>query len=89
MSPRRINSRNEKTLPSSRTWKVMKKGKEIFSKGTRWSLGHDNNLKFWLDTWTSKGPLRISSMGLYLREKKILVLGMLPRPHGGIGRVYP
>lgn len=58
MSPRRINSRNEKVLLSSKTWKAIKVDKEIFSKGTRWSLRHDSNFKFWLDTWISKGPLR-------------------------------
>ncbi|XP_050263906.1 uncharacterized protein LOC126708133 [Quercus robur] len=48
MSPRRINSRSVNALPSSRTWKAMKVGMDIFTKGTRWSLGHDNNLKFWI-----------------------------------------
>ena len=35
MSPRRINSRNVNALPSSRTWKAMKAGMDIFTKGTR------------------------------------------------------
>ena len=36
----------------------MKKGEVIFSKGTRWSLGRDNRLNFWTDSWTSNGLLR-------------------------------
>lgn len=29
-----------------------------FAKGTKWSLGWDSNINFWLDNWTSNGPLR-------------------------------
>ena len=67
MSPRRINSGNVNALPSSRTWKAMKAGMETFTKGTRWSLGRDSNLKFWYDSWTSKGPFKGITNGLLMR----------------------
>ena len=57
MTHRRLASPNESSLPSSHTWKAMRKGLDIFTKGTRWSLGRDNNINFWFDNWTSNGPL--------------------------------
>ena len=36
----------------------MKKGMDIFHQGTRWSVSWDSNINFWLENWTSKGPLR-------------------------------
>jgi len=56
MTHRRLASPNESSLPSSHTWKAMRKGLDIFTKGTRWSLGRDNNINFWFDNWTSNGP---------------------------------
>lgn len=44
-----MSSNNEKALPTSRTWKAMKKGMGIFDKGTWWSASHDSNVKFWLE----------------------------------------
>ncbi|KAK9997320.1 hypothetical protein SO802_022006 [Lithocarpus litseifolius] len=58
MTQRRMSSSNENSLPSSRIWKAMKKGMDVFKRGTRWSLGRDSNLRFWYDSWTSNGPLR-------------------------------
>jgi len=72
MSPRRINSRSVNAFPSSRTWKAMKAGMDIFTKGTRWSLGRDSNLKFWYDSWTSKGPLRGIMNGSLMRGENDL-----------------
>ena len=69
MSPRRIASSNEDSLPSSRSWKAMKKGMEVFKRGTRWSLGRESSLKFWHDNWTSNGPLRSIIHGPLTREE--------------------
>ena len=69
MSPRRIASSNEDSLPSSRTWKAMKKGMEVFKRGTRWSLGRESSLKFWHNNWTSNGPLRSIIHGPLTREE--------------------
>ena len=62
-------------LPSSRVWKSMKKGEVIFSKGTRWSLGRDNKLNFWIDSWTSNGPLRSIIHGPLTRGEADLTIG--------------
>ena len=72
MSPRRINSRSVNALPSSRTWKAMKAGMDTFTKGTRWGLGRDSNLKFWYDSWASKGPLRGITNALLIRGEDVL-----------------
>lgn len=68
-SQRRISSSNENSLPSSQTWKVMKKGMEVFKRGTRWGLGRESNLKFWYDNWTSHGRLRSIIHGPLTREE--------------------
>ena len=57
-SSQRLNSRNNENLVCSRIWKGMKKGHEVFSKGTRWIPGRDSNLNNWFDSWSSLGPLR-------------------------------
>ena len=72
MSHRRINSRSVNALPSSRTWKAMKAGMDTFTKGTRWGLGRDSNLKFWYDSWASKGPLRGITNALLIRGEDVL-----------------
>ena len=48
-SHRRITSRNLDKLPCSRVWLAMKKGKEVFQKGIKWTIGKDSNLSFWFD----------------------------------------
>ena len=78
LTPRRMNSRNVTSLPSSRVWKSMKKGEVIFSKGTRWSLGRDSRLNFWTDSWTSNGPLRSTIHGPLTGGKLILFLETSP-----------
>ena len=63
------------SLPSSRVWKSIKKGEVIFSKGTRWSLGRDNRLNFWTDSWTSNGPLRSIIHGPLTKGEADLTIG--------------
>lgn len=42
----RINLRNEAKLPSSPIWKSLKKGKDVFKKGIKWTPSHESNLNF-------------------------------------------
>ena len=72
LSQRRLRSSNERSLPSSRTWKALQKGKMIFNAGTRWSLGRDSDISFWFDNWTSEGPLRNLLHGPLTREEEEL-----------------
>ena len=44
-----VSLRNENKLPSSRVWKGLKRGKDIFRKGIRWIPGSDSSLDFWQD----------------------------------------
>ena len=45
----RINSRNAARLPSSSTWKGLKKEEDIFRQGIKWLLGYNSSLSFWKD----------------------------------------
>ena len=47
-----------------------------FAKGTRWSLGWDSHINFWLDNWTSNGPLRSLVHGPLTRGKRNLKSGI-------------
>ena len=67
LNPRRTSSNKENSLPSSRTWKALKKGMDTFQKGTRWSLGRDSNLSVWHDSWTSHKSLRSLMHGPLIR----------------------
>ena len=40
----RLNSRNEVSLPCSRTWRSMKKGETIFKKGITWVSGYESSI---------------------------------------------
>ncbi|KAL0014133.1 hypothetical protein SO802_001202 [Lithocarpus litseifolius] len=48
------------TRPSlcSSNWTALKKGNEIFNKGTKWVPGRDSSLSLWFDKWMDKGTLR-------------------------------
>ena len=63
-SPQRLNSRSVSKLPSSRIWKGMLRGEEIFKKGVKWLPGFESKLEVWNDNWTSFGPLRSIIQGL-------------------------
>lgn len=56
LTQRRLGSNNAKTLPSTRTWKAMTKGLNIFKKSTRWSLGRDSNILFGVITGSPRVP---------------------------------
>ena len=82
LNPRRISSNKENSLPSSQTCKVLKKGMDTFHKGTRWSLGRDNNLSVWHDSWTSHGSLRSLMHGPLTREEDDLKVRDLASVNG-------
>ena len=42
----------------SRTWSIMKKGKEVFVHDTKWVVGANSSLNFWHDKWLNEGSLR-------------------------------
>ena len=42
----------------SSTWASLKKGEEIFSKGSKWIAGKNNLLSLWFDKWHKKGTFR-------------------------------
>lgn len=82
LSPRRISSNKENSIPSSRTWKALKKGMDTFQKGTRWSLGRDNNLSVWHDSWTTNVSLRSLMHGPLIREEDDLKVRDLASVNG-------
>lgn len=64
----RLSSRNASKLPSSRIWKGLKQGGEIFRKEIRWLPGSESKLEFWNDSWSTLGPLRNIIHGPLSRE---------------------
>ena len=44
--------------PCFHTWSAIKKGQDVFNKGSKWIVGVNNNLNVWHDKWLSDGPLR-------------------------------
>ncbi|KAL0011105.1 hypothetical protein SO802_006213 [Lithocarpus litseifolius] len=54
----RMNAANADRLPCSHVWAAVKKGREVFNKGSMWTVGRESNLSFWSGNWTKKGPLR-------------------------------
>ena len=65
---RRWNSSNANGLPSSRIWVAIKKGREVFMKGSRWMVGKDSKISFWYGNWTKKGPIRQLIQGPLTQE---------------------
>ena len=71
-----LNSRNEVSLPCSRTWRSMKKGEAIFQKGITWVPWYESSLSFWHDRWSKvgiirsiiQGPLTTISNGLKIKD---------------------
>ena len=55
---RRQNSSNDDRLPCSRIWTAIKKGREVFMKGSRWTVGKDSKINFWYGNWTKQGSIR-------------------------------
>ena len=55
---RRINSSREARLPSSPTWRGMRRGEGTFKKGIKWNPGWDSTLNFWTDVWSNLGLIR-------------------------------
>ena len=53
----RANAINADRLPCSQVWTTIKKGREVFTKGSMWMVGRDSNLNFWQGNWTKRRPL--------------------------------
>ena len=66
---RRISSVNSDKLPCSWAWKGMRKGQDVFKVGTKWVIGRDSNLRFWMDNWFSQGPIRNLVQGPLTRDE--------------------
>ena len=67
-SSQRLASRNQNKLPCSQTWSAMKKGREVFNRGVKWTVGRSSNLSFWYDYWANHGVLRSLVTGPLSRE---------------------
>ena len=50
----------------------MKKGMEVFTKGSRWAIGRDSTLNLWQSYWTEKGPIRHLIQGPLPRGAEVL-----------------
>lgn len=48
---RRVNAPNTNRLPCSHVWVAIKKGREVFTKGSMWMVGRDSKLNFWYGNW--------------------------------------
>ena len=71
---RRVNTINANRLPCSQTWRAMKKGMKVFTKGSKWAIGRDSTLNLWQSYWTEMGPLRHLIQGPLLRGAEVLVV---------------
>ena len=69
---RRVNTISANRLPCSQTWRAMKKGMEVFTKGSRWAIGRDSTLNLWQSYWTEKGPIRHLIQGPLPRGAEVL-----------------
>ena len=67
-SSQRLASRNQNKLPCSQTWSAMKKGREVFNRDVKWTIGRSSNLSFWYDHWANHGVLRSLVTGPLSRE---------------------
>ena len=54
----RMNASNADRLPCSHIWVAVKKGKEVFNKGSMWTVGRESNLSLWSGNWMKKETLR-------------------------------
>ena len=57
-SARKVRATNPKKLSCSSIWVAMKKGRDVFLKGSKWVVGRDSGLSLWYSNWLEKGPLR-------------------------------
>ena len=81
-SRQRLISRNEAKLPSSSTWKGLRKGMDVFKKGAKWVPGYESSLNFWSDCWLNSGPISASIHGPLPLDSVNLTLKDLRTPYG-------
>ena len=61
----RRSFRSASTLTScSSTWVGLRKGEEVFSKGSKWIAGKDSSLSLWFDKWLNKGEENLKVMDI-------------------------
>ena len=69
---RRARALNANRLPCSQVWSAMKRGREVFNKGSMWLVGRDNNQSFWFGNWIKRGSIRHRILGPLTREAELL-----------------
>ena len=69
---RRASAINADRLPCSQVWSAMKRGREVFNKGSMWLVGRDSNQSFWFGNWIKGGPIRHRILGPMTREADLL-----------------
>ena len=70
----RIQRRTVGFSSCSSTWVGLKKGEDIFSKGSKWIAGKDSLLSLWFDKWLNMGTLRSLISGPLNRGEEFLML---------------
>ena len=78
----RINSRNAARLPSSSTWKGLKKEEDIFRQEIRWILGYNSSLSFWKDCLSNLGPIRSTIQGPLAQDASNFTINDVTGPFG-------
>ncbi|KAK9988377.1 hypothetical protein SO802_028616 [Lithocarpus litseifolius] len=69
---RRASAINADHLPCSQVWTAMKRGREVFNKGSMWLVGRDSNQSFWFGNWIKGGPIRHWILGPLTCETELL-----------------
>ena len=54
----------------SNTWSAIRKGVDVFKKGSKWVVGNNSQLSLWNDKWLDKGPLRSLISGPFNRGEE-------------------
>ena len=50
----------------------MKRGRDVFNKGSMWLVGRDSNQSFWFGNWIKGDPIRHRILGPLTREAELL-----------------
>lgn len=64
----------DRSFSCSSTWAALKKGKEIFNKGTKWIPGRESGLSLWYDKWMDNGNLQSLISGPLNKDEENLKL---------------
>lgn len=69
---RRCDFSNADRLPCSHIWTAIKKGREVFMKGSRWTVDKDSKINIWYGNWTKQGPIWQLIQGPLTQEGSML-----------------